>query len=121
MLDKLGVRLLKTIKNMCNAESYNILECAELINAVSDKMDVDMLKKYIEHFVSLGYIDVKYSDEKQICLCILPKAKVVDEEIALKQKTNKGFIKLAFIVALIGIISGFVGAFLGSYFYWMIG
>ncbi|MBQ4558042.1 MAG: hypothetical protein IJA61_01535 [Clostridia bacterium] len=121
MLDKLGIKLLKVIKQMCNADSYSILECAEIIAAVSKDMDNETLKRYIDYFVSQGYIDVKYSDEKQVCLCVLPKAKVADEEVELKKKTSKSYFKLAILVSMLSCIFGFVGAFLGSYVYWIIG
>ena len=66
MLDKLGIKLLKAIKQMCNADSYSILECAEIIAAVSKDMDNETLKRYIDYFVSQGYIDVKKENKQKL-------------------------------------------------------
>jgi DNA integrity scanning protein DisA with diadenylate cyclase activity len=120
MLDKLGKKIIKALKAMCNIDSYSILEINEILTELSQKIDVEVFTKYIEYLVENGYIDVKYIDQKQICLALLPKAKNIDEENKVTKsmiKRNAGFVT---IVAIVSAICGFVGAFLGSMLYGVI-
>ena len=106
---------------MCNADSYSILDISDILAELTQKIEADVLAKYIDYLANNEYIDVKYIDQKQICMALLPKAKNIDEEKKITKnamKKNAGFVTF---VAIISAICGFVGAFLGSMLYGVIG
>ena len=117
MLDKLCKKILKLLIELCSDSSYSIIEITEILVGLGGKVDVELLMKYITHMSNNQYIDVKYIDDKQVCLAIMPKAKGLDEENKNKKKATNKYLRMAIIMAIISAISGFVGAFLGSYFF----
>ena len=117
MLDKLGVKLIRVLTNFCGDNGYSIIEIAELKTAFSNKLENEVLVKYIDHLVAHEYIDVKYIDDKQICLALLPKAKFHEEDNKENKKMKVKYIRISFFMTLASMIAGFVGAFLGAYFF----
>ena len=117
MLDKLCKKILKILTELCGDNSYSIIEIVEIVSHMSGKIDGEVLTKYIKYLSDNGYIDVKYIDDKQVCMAIMPKAKSIDEESVNNKKTNNKYIRMAFFMSLASLISGFIGAFLGSYFF----
>lgn len=121
MLDKLCKKILKILMILCNNNSYSIVEITEILGQLSDKIEFDVLSKYLNYLSDNQYIDVKYFDEKQICFAIMPKAKGLDEEVKYKKKTTNKYLRLALLMSVVSAISGFVGAFLGSYLFGLLG
>ncbi len=121
MLDKLGKKIIRVLQAMCGTDSYSILEITEILAELSQKIDVEVLTKYIDYLAQNEYIDVKYIDVKQICLAIMPKARNIDEENKINKsvmRKNSGFVTA---VGFISAICGMIGAFLGSLLYGVIG
>lgn len=121
VLDKVTRRILKTIESKCESDNYNVLEKNEIIADLPKNTAPEVLDKYIDYLSSHKYIDIKYNDDNEICLLLLPKTRLEDEEIALKKNNNKKVLRLAFLISMVAAISGFFGAFLGSYIYQMLG
>ena len=117
MLDKLCKKILKILTDLCSNNSYSIIEISEVFGKLSGNVDNEVLSKYIAYLSNNGYIDVKYIDDKQVCLAIMPKAKSIEEDTVKGKKLNNKYMRMAFFMSLASLISGFVGAFLGSYFF----
>jgi len=117
MLDKLCKKILKILEKLCNLNSYSIIEINEILQLLSLDVEMDVLCKYIKFLSDNEYIDVKYMDDKQVCLAILPKAKGIEEEAKEDKKLYAKCIRMMIISSLLSLIFGFVGAFLGSYFF----
>ena len=117
MLDKICKKILKMLCNICKENTYSIIEINDFVSNLQTKLDLEMFKKYIDYLSENKFIDVKYMDDKQICLAIMPKARGVDEEVKYKKKTANKYVRLAFLMSLMSLICGFVGAFLGGYFF----
>ncbi len=117
MLDKLCKKILKVLTDYSGENSYSIIDISEILNTFANKLDIEVLRKYIDYLANNEYIDVKYIDEKQVCLAIMPKAKGLEEEAKEEKKFNKKFFRMAFFMSLASAICGFVGAFLGNVFF----
>ena len=105
MLDKLCKKFLRTLINYCGDNGYSIIEIAELVSVVSNKLDQELLKKYINYLTDNEYIDVKYFDDKQICLAILPKARVQEEEAKEVRKLNHKYLRLSVLMAVASLVT----------------
>ena len=66
-----------------------------------------MLKKHIGYLLEKEYISVKYEDEKELCVCPLPKGKLLLEENLNGEIENYTTKKRYFLFS-------FLGAFLGG-------
>ena len=67
--------------------------------------DVDYLKTY-------KYIDVKYMDEKNICLCILDNTRIFQENLKSEKSAHKGYMTAMLINIVVSGFMAFLGAFL---------
>ena len=114
MLDKLCKKILNVLCNMCKTDSYVILEISEIVNSLNTTVDGEVLHKYIEYLSENGFVDVKYFDDKQICLALFPKARGGKEEDNEQKKFNKKLFRFALIVGIVSFVCGFIGAFLGG-------
>lgn len=117
MLDKTCSKLLKILKNLCKENGYSIIEIVEILDGFSNKLELELLKTYINYLAENEYIDVKYIDDKQICLAIMPKANSLVEEKKEKKIYDKKYIRMGFFVALASMVFSFIGAFLGSFLF----
>lgn len=71
----------------------------------------------LSHLDALGYVDIKFKDDKKYCLCATKNAKNLFEEEKSSKKTTKK-IKIEVILFVIFVfVFAFVGAFLGTFFY----
>lgn len=120
MLDKVSGRILKIIASKCETDNYNVIEKAEIVAAMPKKLDAEALDKYIDYLANHKYIDIKYNDDSDICLLLLPKARMEDEEIALKKSNNRKILRMTFLISMVAAVSGFIGSFLGSYIFQLI-
>lgn len=77
MIDKRTVRLLSVLAKFCADGSYKIIEKTELTRYGKSQTDLDQM---IQFLVDSAQIDVKYSDDVQYCLTVLPKGRVTIEE-----------------------------------------
>ncbi len=114
MLDKLCKKILNVLCTLCKTDSYVILEISEILTALTTVCDSEVLHKYMDYLVENEYVDIKYYDDKQICLALLPKARGVKEEENETQKFNKKLFRFALIVGIVAFACAFVGALIGA-------
>ncbi|MGN1234452.1 MAG: hypothetical protein ACI4U2_00535 [Christensenellaceae bacterium] len=120
MSEKTTGILLEAIQYYCKDGGYRIVEEGELLDYFPDRylIGADELHAKLKRLEECGYIDVRYSDEKLCCLCLLPEGKLVLDHIHREETERsvggKNFSwLLCFVGGLVGgIIGGFVGALL---------
>ncbi len=113
MLDKLSRKLLIKLKSMCNTDGYSIIEVDDIVAQISNKIDATTLGKYIDLLITQEYIDVKYIDDKQICLSILPKSRNINK--ASKHAKGLQISKSGIIIiAIVSMLGAFVGSILAN-------
>ncbi|MBQ6728133.1 MAG: hypothetical protein IJQ87_04250, partial [Clostridia bacterium] len=57
---------------------------------ISDgELDDKSLTKYLEELSDMEYVNVKYRDENEICLAVLPKGRAVEYYYNRREKENK--------------------------------
>lgn len=112
MLDKRTLKLLDILNNECRDSGYKIFSLKELALMMPEylKADISGIRECIFALSSREYISVKYEDDEEICLCPLPKGRMVfenriDEEIEKHKSSVKYFIYSA-IGALVGAVVG---------------
>lgn len=114
MLDKLNTKLLKELNNLCDGGSYKVLELNEIIASMPKfKMQFDTLKQNLEYLKEREYLDIKYFDENEVCLCVMPKGRLHSEEIAEQKKQVKSFYKVLIVTSISSALFAFLGALLG--------
>ncbi len=115
MLDKLNNKLIKVLNEMCdNSSTYKILTLSDIIDKLGKnfKVDIESLTKNFDYLCSRDYIDVKYIDEKDVCLAMLSKARLHDEEMHNLRKEKLRYLRLATISSICSALSAFIGGFL---------
>lgn len=103
-------KLFKYFVDECN-DGYGVFEIEEIKSYLPKKYSSNDIKRLLRHYEIGGYISIKYNDEKTYCLSPLAKARAIAEE----GKTS------VFSLALVlNLIFAFLGAFLGTLFYYII-
>ena len=111
-MDRRKIKLLKYFLNNCE-DGYKVIEVSKLFQAIKRYMsnfkmleeDMDFLKKY-------KYIDVKYIDEVNICVCVLDNSYIFQENIKSNKGTNKKYILTTLISMIFSGVMAFLGAFI---------
>lgn len=108
-LDKQNAKILKYFNNVCDDGSYKVFEfwvlCKEL------RQNKKALYENL-HFLMLNeYIDIKYYDDDVICLCLLTKARMFEEQSAIKIYGLSVITRTMLISGIFNAIMAFLGAF----------
>ena len=79
MLDKRSLALLNIINEECLGTGYKIFCVDELADALpaSFGMDSEGIRVCIKTLSEHEYVSVKYEDEREVCLSLLPKGRLV--------------------------------------------
>jgi len=116
MIDKRTAKLLAQLCNICADGSYKIIEKTELLKTDGHRGVNVALEPMINFLRDNEMIDMKYSDETQYCLTVLPKGRVTIEQI--KNEKHRGNAQLSpkmlAVIGAIAFVSAFIGAFLGA-------
>lgn len=112
MLDEKTLRLFTVIHKTCG-NNYKIVEEGELLSSFreSDRVDAVLLREMIFNLEGHSFIDVRYADDGEYCMCSLPAGMRFLEEVSGKKtetRRSRG-IELA-IVFLASLLGGFLGA-----------
>jgi len=108
MLDKRTTFVLSAINKMCEEGTYKILEADEILKFLPSKFktEADGLKQMIKYLKERSYVEIKYSDDKEYCICPLPKGRLYFEQEKSEKKESKIKFKQFFWTAFIGALSG---------------
>ena len=109
MIDKQAFALLKTIYKNANF-GYKVFDIIELISLVPKEyaFEVEKFNESINTLLANGYISVKYQDDAEICLSILPSGRLVFENFDREKKDNQKIKNRYYLSAFWG---SFVGVF----------
>ncbi|HEY8443990.1 MAG TPA: hypothetical protein VIL24_04250 [Clostridia bacterium] len=113
MLDKLTRTILKKISESVQGEEYIIIKLDELKDSLPFKSDKEGLMSSIKFLQKQDMISLKYSDEDNVCLAIMPQGRLYleEQEALVKQKLKKAKKSIfsgigVFLAALLGTIAG---------------
>lgn len=113
MLDKRTLKLLDILNNECQGAGYKVFYINDLKLMLPESLALDEngIRESLSALSEREYISVKYQDDLEVCLCPLPKGRLVfenrlDEEIEKKQSARKYF--------LFSALGGFLGGFLAT-------
>ncbi len=113
MLDKRTLKLLDVLNNECQGAGYRVFYINDLKLMLPENLALDEngIRESLSALSEREYISVKYQDDLEVCLCPLPKGRLVfenrlDEEIEKKQNARKYFLYSA--------LGGFLGGFLAT-------
>ncbi len=108
MLDKRTGALLNALNALCENGAYKILSMEEILEKMPLKTAADAaeIRSGLHALCEREYIRVKYEDEREVCLCTLPKGRFFYESMEDKKeesvKVRKKYFFHAFFGALIG-------------------
>lgn len=81
MLDKEGVQLLSKLCSVTEGEKYAVFDWTDLFDGGLD----DAHKAVWRALVQQGCVNVKYSDEQEVCFAVTLKGRNINEELATMQ------------------------------------
>ena len=113
MLDKQNYKIIKKLQKLCDDSSYKVFDIEELcslFNLKKEALDNDF--KYLK---TNEYIDIKYTDESVICLCLLPKSRQLEEQEKAKNYSHLNIMKILLISGIFNGIMAFLGAFIAMF------
>ena len=109
MLDKQNYKIIKSLQKMCPDGSYKVFDIIDLTKSINVKKEA--FYNDLKYLKDNEFIDIKYTDETDVCLCILPKARQLEEDEKSKKYSHFNIMK---VMLLSGILSGIM-AFLGAF------
>ena len=112
MLDEKTLRLFTAIHKTCGG-NYKIVEENELLSTFreSDRVDGSLLREMICNLEGHAFVDVRYAEDGEYCLCALPAGLRFLQEVSGKkhdERRNRGVETL--IVFCAALLGGFLGA-----------
>ncbi len=108
MLDKRTERLLKKLNFLCKSGGYCILEGDELL---FEGEDDDSVKGMLGYLQDRGYLDMRYAEEGEYCLRLLPEGRLYSERENRERSGEKKRLKT---LACCSALGAFFGALLGG-------
>ena len=116
-LDKRSEKLLKYINNL-GGESYKVIELVEILDKLPKKYhytikDIQNILKFLEE---REYIDIKFVDDKNMCVAALPKGRTYFENILQQNQITKAYRRLFISSMIVSGLMAFLGALIATYF-----
>lgn len=115
MLDKRSLKLLDIINGECKGDGYKIFAYLDLSLMMPDGLELsaEEIKASISTLKEREFISVKYEDEEQVCVCPLPKGRLIfenrlDEEIEKQVSARKYFLYSAVGALVGGVLSSVI-------------
>jgi len=77
-VDDISIKILDTLFDLCEGEGYTILEADEITSRISGHaFETDELTEILQGFVADGFVDLKYSDNKEFCIAMRTKGRTL--------------------------------------------
>ncbi len=124
MLDYMSKKLLNILHGECKHSAYKVFSFAELALFLpkNDKIDEEELRNLLKNLSVREYISIRYEDESEVCLCMLPDGRAAVEndfqESVVRERTAKGLFTYSFIG---GVAGGIFTAIIFVALYFLIG
>ena len=114
MLDDRTLTLLNIINEQCQNGGYKVFEIQEILSSFPPRFIID--KQALDESLSIlsarEYINIKYQDELEICVCSLSKGRLENENRLQREIEKLELEKRCFLYAFLGGISGGIIAFI---------
>ena len=107
-MDKRSLELLNLICEECKNTTYKVFEISELAEKLAKTYicDQNLIVDMLQFFVEKGYIEIKYQDETEVCLCPTQKARTIidgkEEEIIKAQDIQTKTLQKVFFSSFLG-------------------
>lgn len=112
-MDKRKLLLLKFLLDKCSDGGYKVLDTAKLYSAHKKYNDnFKALENDLNFLKTYKYIDIKYIDKTNTCLCILDNSRIFQENLKLERATRRGYATSLIVNMIVSGLMAFVGAFL---------
>ena len=114
-MDKKRLLLLKYLLNNCD-DGYKVLEIKKILSSIK-KYSYQSLEKDIEYLKQMNYIDLQYMDEINICLCMKDNSRIVQENMAMENRSKRFLYLVLTLSILVSGLMSFIGAFVATLIY----
>lgn len=113
-MDRKKLLLLKFFLNNCE-EGYKIFETNKLFGIVKKyKGNFELLEKDIQYLSRMNYIDLKYIDKDNVCLCIKDNSRILQENLKVEKSSKNQLVFYMFLTVILSGVMSFVGAMLAN-------
>lgn len=113
MLDRQNTKILKRLESLCPDGSYKVFDMSELCKLF--KIHKDALNNNLKHLKDNDFIDIKYADDSAVCLCLLPKARQLQDEQSMKSYSHINIMRVLLLSGIFNGIMAFLGAFMAVF------
>lgn len=113
MLDKQNTKIIKKLQVLCPDGAYKVFELDELCKMFA--VEKDALDNDFKYLKDNEFIDIKYTDETVVCLCLLPKSRQLEEQEKAKSYSHLNIMKVLLLSGIFNGIMAFLGAFIAMF------
>lgn len=108
MLDERTLKLLNIINGLCQSSGYKIFSLSELVFSMPERflIDEECIRQSLKTLAQKEYISVKYEDQTEVCLSILPKGRLVFEKNLDAELQSAKINRHTFLYAFLGAVLG---------------
>ena len=112
MLDKRTAAVLETINALSAEGTYIIVELSDIVEALPRRLSMDEggIREALSYLKDRGYISIKYADEREYCLCPLPRGRQYVETQQNEKNENRtrftSYLRATFFGAMLGALIG---------------
>lgn len=111
-MNKRKLLLLRYFLNNCD-NGYRVIDVSKIFLEVKKyKGDYTQLEEDVNFLKTYKYIDVKYMDNANICLCVLDDSKIFQENLKVSRTQHIGQVTAIFLTAILSGVMAFLGGFL---------
>lgn len=112
MLDRLSLKVIKVLNKYSEIGEYKVVDKQEIIKTVKKDMTLVAFDAIIDFLCKSEYINVKYSDNDELCFSTLPKSRAYIEADKEKRTISKDRVLTIILSCLFSGMFAFFGAFL---------
>ena len=111
-MDKRKLTLLKYLLDNCS-DGYKVVDTKKLLTTIKKyKNNYESLEKDIKYLQQMQYIDLKYMDNLNLCLCTKDNSRILQENLKIENGSKKQVLLNLILTIFISGVMSFVGAFL---------
>ncbi len=108
-MDKRKISLLKYLLRVCGDEC-KVIDTNVVLSKNKAYKSYEQIKKDIDFFAQRRYIDLKYIDKDNICLCMLDNSRILQENLKIESNIVKKFVTMLLIFTICSLVTSFIGA-----------
>lgn len=112
MLDRLSLKVLKILNKYSEIGEYKVVSKQEIIKEVKKNMTLVAFDSIIDFLKKSEYINIKFSDNEELCFSTLPKSRAYIETDKEKKVVSHDRILTIILSCIFSGMFAFFGAFL---------